>query len=362
MIITSTLLPSAWLFTNTVVFSPCITNGTTIVKDSVYASTSFNTVLATAPVRDSFGQLCTTITNSGAYATVSSLGWGYQQSVVISNDPTILGFISFVSNSLAFNTVSNLEAHTNGLTPSSEAMFTTIDPVNTNYVVNPSCWLKDYAELSAIVIANGNSYQIGGSAVSPRHVINCAHAPFNAGTVLTFIDTNSVVVQRSVLANTNFGLNPTDLNVCILNADLPPSVVFFKVLPTNYASYIPSLTNNHNRVLGVACNQLKQLFPKLEARDTSLGLSAVDDTMWLNSSWNVTVVTGDSGHPIMLPVGTHLALLGHWTYGGVFAGCNSSYADRATLINSAMHYLSTNNSAATDYQLTPMDLSSYPTF
>jgi hypothetical protein len=84
--------------------------------------------------------------------------------------------------------------------------------------------------------------------------------------------------------------------------------------------------------------------------------SSVAVPFGLATNWNVTLRVNDSSNPEMLLIGRQLVLVSHnWA---VPAG--PDYARLINAINRQMHYLSTNNAAGTDYQLTQFPLTNWP--
>ena len=76
----------------------------------------------------------------------------------------------------------------------------------------------------------------------------------------------------------------------------------------------------------------------------------------LTTNWNVQIRGGDSSNPEMLLIGKQLISISH----NFFAGSGPNYAGFVAAINQQMHYLSTNNGVATDYQLTSFSLTNWP--
>jgi hypothetical protein len=76
----------------------------------------------------------------------------------------------------------------------------------------------------------------------------------------------------------------------------------------------------------------------------------------LTTLWNVGLRGGDSSAPERLLIGDQLVLISHNTSPG--GGPNYTFYFQA--INQQMHYLSTNNNAGTDYQLSPFSLTNWP--
>lgn len=341
------------------------TNGTvqTITnKDSIYGTNLVFNIAADLPVIDSHGNSVTTISQSGMYS-YQYQNWYYQQFITLPTG-TQTALVSYVPGSLAFETVTNTQAHMNALSFTAACnMFTTQNWSTTNFVRNANFWLQGCPELTAIVIGEGatslgGSGSIGGSAISPRHVINCAHAPFTSGLVLTWVDDNGAPIQRTVIDSTNYSIGVNDINIGLLNADLPATIHPFTLLPTNAAAVLPTLTNGVQlQVLGY--NQGQQLFPKLwTGYQTSSVNYFSSSPQWVGTAWNYTVVGGDSGHPVMMLIGTNLILLSHWTY--AYGGY--SYFNFIPTINFAMHFLSTKNSLSSDYQVTTNGLTGWPRY
>ena len=77
----------------------------------------------------------------------------------------------------------------------------------------------------------------------------------------------------------------------------------------------------------------------------------------LTTNWNVPIVGGDSSDPEMFLIGNQLVLV---THNAAFNG-GPNYGFLTTAINQQMHYLSTNNAAGSDYQLTQFSLTNWPT-
>jgi hypothetical protein len=133
-------------------------------------------------------------------------------------------------------------------------------------------------------------------------------------------------------------------------------VGFLPVLPTNYAGYLP--TNGVSIIQGIGRNQHTRMFGQpMKLTAPAVGWNPNDTAPFgLTTNWNVTICCGDSSNPEMLLVGNQLVSVSH-NFG---SQVGPNYASQFTLVNQSMHYLSTNNNAATDYQLTPVSLSNWP--
>lgn len=348
-------LAGTLLFTNTITYTINSSSGMAINKDSIFGTENYLSLTTQQPVLNASGQIVSTISSNSVYTLVSSDGWGYQQSVVLPA-PT-LALRSFVVGSLAYQTVTNLEQFTNGLSPSTgEPMFSVANWTTTTFTPNPSFWLKKALERTAIVIAHNQNGQIGASAISPRHVISCSHATMANGTVLSFVDDTGTVVNRTILDQVTVPTMP-DTQLYLLDSDLPVTVHPFSLLPLNYVSYLANRTNQPATQL-VGCNQDKWLFPKCWDSTIIDFVTADSSPLWLGTAWNITIRGGDSGHPIMMLVGNDLILLGSWST----ASYGPNYTFYSSYINTAMHTLSVAHSLGSDYQITFYSLSAWPSY
>jgi len=234
----------------------------------------------------------------------------------------------------------------------------------TNSVWSTSFWLKGVQGLSATCIGYSNGYagKYLITMVSPRHYLDAYHVALGQGTMIAFLDTNNVIYWRTILQKVDIGTNGLDISskdtsVGILNADLPSSVGFLPVVPTNISSYLP--TNSVSIVQGIGMNQDMRLFgqPMKPVNPNVIWGSANTAPFGLGTNWNVSIRNGDSSDPEMLLVGSQLVLISH----NHTPTDGPNYALLFDTINQQMHYLSTNNSAGTDYQLTPFSLTNWPT-
>jgi hypothetical protein len=226
----------------------------------------------------------------------------------------------------------------------------------TNAVWSTNFWLKGVQGLSATCIGFSNG--VGGQGlmtmVSPRHYL-CSTHMHPESYLAAFLDTNNIIHWRTSLGRSDVG---NDTSVGILNADLPSSVGYLPVVPSNLSDYLP--TNSWGIVQGVGMNQDMRVFSQ------PMTLGDAGFVNWdprgvipygLGTNWSVTLRGGDSSGPARLLVGNQLVLVGH---NGGIGGC-PNYAYQIDAINQSMHYLSTNNNAGTDFQLTPFSLTNWTT-
>lgn len=225
----------------------------------------------------------------------------------------------------------------------------------TNAVWSTNFWLHGVQGLSAtpIGISNGVGTQTLLTMVSPRHYLRATHVGFPPG-MIAFLDTNNIIYWRIALQQVDIG---NDTSVGILNTDLPPSVGYLPIVPPNLSSYLP--TNALSYVQGIGMNQFARVF----SQPMSFGIPSPGLVQWyfnvppfgLGTNWLGTIQGGDSSSPERFIIGNQLVLVSHIT-----SGFGPNYSLQFDAINQAMHYLSTNNSVGTDYQLTPFSLTNWP--
>jgi hypothetical protein len=171
---------------------------------------------------------------------------------------------------LAYHLATNAVGRTNGYTSSpsntvelsgwTRAVYSATNmALLTNSVWSTNFWLKGVQGLSAtpIGLLNNPGGQGLVTMVSPRHCLFANHM-HNVETdrfIAAFLDTNNVIYWRT---NVQTVLVEEDTSVGILNADLPSSVGYLPVLPTNYSNYLP--TNDTSYVQGIGMNQDMRLF------------------------------------------------------------------------------------------------------
>ena len=224
----------------------------------------------------------------------------------------------------------------------------------TNAVWSTNFWLRDARGMSATTIGYSNG--MGGQGlltmVSPRHYL-CASHMHPEGYLAAFLGTNNVIYWRKTLQRTDVD---NDTSIGVLDADLPASVGYLPVLPTNFSRYLP--TNGLSAVQGIGMNQDMRLFSQPMNFGNPAFVqwnSAAASPLGVSTNWNVAIRGGDSSDPEMLLINQQLVLVSH----NFFAGGGPNYALQFDAINKAMHYLSTNNHAGTDYQLTPISLTNW---
>jgi hypothetical protein len=229
------------------------------------------------------------------------------------------------------------------------AIFDTQDHATPSYTRNTDCWAADI-DLTPISPWNSGHAELrAGTLVSPRHIIFANHYPIDVSATVRFVAADNTVANRTMTARQRVGT--TDIMVGVLSSDVPASIGFAKVLPSDWTDYLPSL--GYDVPVLVTDQQEKALVFDWAACDASDG----DEGLQLRTPFDATrlgfreaIVDGDSGNPVCLIVDDELVLLSTLYTNQPAGPC---IHDNATDINAAM------TSLGGGYSLTEADLSGF---
>jgi hypothetical protein len=314
----------------------------------------------------------THLTNGSTTITASSST--YSATLSLSLQSSGAGIVDtltgWVSGSLAHHISANVDSRIAGKTASTALpLFSSQNHTTPAFTRNTACWAHDLGTaLASISPSNTSTNNLwAGAAVSPRHVIFCAHAAPPDGCVMRFVTTDNQVVTRTLMTKSGIGASigygMPDVLVGVLDSDLPNTVPFAKVLPDNWASYLPSLTTMSVKYgLPALCldQEEKALVTDLH---TLFGYGPVAFAYFsfpagLNAAkrgeFYEGKVGGDSGNPAYLIINGELVLICVWTFGG--AGQGTNIQAWRSQVNATMTNL------GGGYQLTNVDLSGFPTY
>jgi hypothetical protein len=164
-----------------------------------------------------------------------------------------------------------------------------------------------------------------------------------------FVEADNDVVVRTVTAVQ--AIAGTDILVGKLDSDVPAGIDFAKVLPTNWATKLPSLATFGMPVCN--SNQGKEVHLR-NVRTLAAAVYCEPPSLASRISFYRDVISGDSGSPCFAVVNGEMVLLCAWLAGG--AGAGPSIVHFTTEINAAL------TSLGGGYSLTAVDLSTYTTF
>lgn len=245
-------------------------------------------------------------------------------------------------------------------------LWSTQDYASASYVWNTNFWAYG-VDLTSVVAgtswtdccAPGDHERRAGVLISPRHVILADHywrgnSLPTSGITLRFIKQDGTVVTRTI---TNYlRVGSTDIDIAILDSDVPAGINFAKVLPANYTTYLPSLTST------TTVPTLSLVGGAYDVADTDKQgyvreLNVLSGSMYFTQStvaqrsafFGRAVANGDSGNPSFLIINDEPVLLSSATS---FSHFGPDYAQNITAINSTMTTL------GGGYTLTTADLTS----
>ena len=270
--------------------------------------------------------------------------------------------------SLAYECIDAVDSRIAGYTAAEAAaalpLFSTIDHANATYVRNTDSWLNDIVDQITcfpVYTSDRPAYpqRRGGALISPRHLAMAWHSRVPNGTVMRFVDVDNNVVEREVTATQRVYWPPpdettgSDIAIALFDSDVPSSISFTKVMPSDWDSYLPSFSNICT-VPAVSTHQNKHA----TVRDAH---GVLTHTISFNKPidsqrvlFYEVVEYGDSGSPAFFIINDELVLLTTWFSGG--GGGGPFYTHFISEINTVM------TSLGGGYQLTTVDLSSFTSY
>lgn len=226
----------------------------------------------------------------------------------------------YVTGSLAAHISDQTSALISGKTAADMPIFSVQDHTTPIYTRNLTCWAAPL-NLTAISPWNslGGAYR-AGVAITPRHTLHAKHFGMTNGTVLRFIAADNSVISRTVSNVYNIPEAVTygrDVQIALLDSDLPASITPVKFLPANAFDYLPSW---HNwKIPLLFTNQ----FERMACGVANIGSYASIDwvAMWVTTeapyaTMYERVITLDSGSPAFVVINGALTLVCHWTFAG----------------------------------------------
>lgn len=220
----------------------------------------------------------------------------------------------------------------------------------TSFPRNPNCWANGIDLSCASPWNTDRGSLLAGTLVSPRHVAFCYHSSFYPanGKSITFVSPSSVAYTRTVLNSSRVG--DSDIQIVVLDSDVPADITFAKVLPANYESYLAGL--NWRSPIPVMClNQTERAsISALHILFPTFG----NDYPLSYQSYYGSLVLFDSGNPCFLVINNQPVLVGMFTSGG--SGGGDFITRYASQVNATIASLGNNPNG---YQLTSVDLSGF---
>jgi len=258
-------------------------------------------------------------------------------------------FFSYVDGSLGsalFNATLNI---LDGTESRNKLLFTTYNNSTFTYVRNPGVWTGDldWTGVDAYNSTGGN--QRGGMLISPRHFLMANHYHISNGALVVFVDNDNNVITRTM--GDSLQIAGTDLRVGILDSDVPEEIAFYRVFPSNWNSYL-----KYREYIGIVVSdqENKALTQDWKTFKTDLGDTIIHVPSMDSPKSEVTeqLVGGDSSSPVFAILNGEMIAMGTHFGANVCPFVSYYHAD----VNTAMSTL------GGGYQLTDVDLSSFPTY
>ena len=333
-----------------------LTEGQVSVQNNLALySITFSSLDPTIGTVDSNG-VVTRVSNGTVRVLVSNhlLKKAVNVPVALSSATPVTTYTDYADGTLGKNVSDGIDDRITGVTSSNAStykpIFSTQNHASSIYVRNTSCWAYG---LDLTSISPWNSYSANlraGTLISPRHIIFANHYTIPNGTIIRFVTSDNVVVERTLTSSARVG--STDIRVGVLSSDVPDTISFAKLLPSNWESYMPNLSKKV--VTAFYTDQQEKALVNVFGWSDS-------EEHWFFYPSDIprtylfeALVDGDSGNPAFLIINNQLVILTAWHFGGAGAGPN--FANYRSSINTVM------TSLGGGYQTTEIDLSSFSTY
>jgi len=281
---------------------------------------------------------------------------------------TVNAFTKVTAGYVSSSTVANLMIKSvadriQGLVPSSDTtdIYTSMNDGAHIYVRNPDAFTNAIAttttlDLTALPSWGPLDMTGSGILVAPDIMISASHiCPITSDQSGDeyFTDYSNSTYARAVISR-SFIPNG-DLCVIRLASDVPASIHPAKVFPPDiffnkvtlaaiFVKGIPLMATNQFRTIGIGI--------MYNAQPSYVNYYIATSSSSIFSPWYYQPRGGDSGTPCFSAVNGQLVAVGTWWFS---SGCSNITMDESA-INAAM------TSLGSPYQLTPVDLSPYPSF
>jgi len=257
-----------------------------------------------------------------------------------------------------------ISTRTQTLCASPKPIYSTQDHVNAIYVRNSQCWCYDLRE-QLTCCSPWNSFgtnQRAGTLITPRHIVYAKHFPIQPGSTIRFVTADNQVITRTITLTANDGTpagGSPDIDVGLLNEDVPDSIKPCYLLPDNYLDYlsyknIPSLSATFipYRPGAICLDQEEKalvgdflMFTGTPSTNASVSQTAPPKAN-KSALWE-GITGGDSGNPMFLIYEGRLILITTW----LTPGGGSNYIYYKSMIHNLIDQLDTQAGDITGYRV-----------
>jgi hypothetical protein len=239
-------------------------------------------------------------------------------------------------------------------------VFSVKDDATPNYVRNTNCWVYglDMTPFSPFNTVPDGYENRAGTLISPRHFIWAGHYGLQGDDgpyMMRFVTADNQVVERNIISATT--ISGTDIQIGVLDSDVPESIGFCKVLPKDHYRWLPSFG-------GIPVMWLDR---REQAWDSTMknyaSTSIADQSDWHIigavtpeiSHYALSPMEGDSGNPVVMFIDQEPVVMVCFYF---TSGNSGGIVEHYDEINALM------TAQGGGYQLTPIDLSAlgYPEY
>jgi hypothetical protein len=239
----------------------------------------------------------------------------------------------------------------------SNSIFSVMDHNNSIYTRNTNAWVNDLNLTSISPWNSAGSNRMAGTLISPKHIVYATHYQMPIGSKIRFVTKDNIVVERTLINKISPRYEEVyfpDITVGVLDSEVPSSIGFAKILPSNWNEYLLQ----SNDAPGLLKNQIPCLGIDQEEKALVTGLSLLTNRAIFNplnkepyTTFYENIIAGDSGNPAFMIINNELVLITIWTFG--YGGSGTFLTAQKNAINQIM------NELGGGYQLTEIDLSSF---
>jgi hypothetical protein len=215
------------------------------------------------------------------------------------------------------------------------------------YRRNPVVWTGGAIDLTGKAVWNSHTGAYGTTAISPLHIVYAEHVNglYPAGTIVRFVANDNLAVERLVVSSVRIGV--TDLDLSTLDAPLPETIHWFKVMPEHW--FLKCARHAPGSLGGMPCLVMDGNTESVAVKDIAGfypgGFITAIPADPRRQAFTRELYLGDSGSPMFILFGGELMLDG--IYHSAQAGPEVSSNIRA--LNAAM--------SGSGYQVTIASLS-----
>lgn len=241
---------------------------------------------------------------------------GIDVSVTRQGGQVVDTFNSWANGSLAKHVSQQVDGLIAGKTADDQTIdiFSNINHSTKSYTYSNTSWVASLnQQLTATSVWNsvyGNEFP--ATLITSRHAVCPFHVGLPVGTVLRFVTTTGVVIERTVIQVKDLPyVVPTgDNRILLLNSALPNTITPVKILSSNILNYLPNLSY---RVPIIARNRQQECVVQDWVNAISMNTTDIPNDSKRKEFYKPPGMN-DSGQPSFVLINGNLSLLTLWSY------------------------------------------------